>query len=222
LRLEVGSLPVPLGVLVSGGGSNLQAILNASREGELRGVAAVALVIANHVAAPALVRAQAANVPTAVVERESYASRLAQQLEIASKLKVAGVRLVVCAGFDRILAPEAVEEIGVPILNLHPSLLPAFGGGLYAIRDALAHGVKVTGCTVHLIAGDYGVDAGPIVAQEAVLVADEDDEASLSQRVHAAEHRTIVRAIRVVCGGGLRVEGRRVLATATKLAIDKH
>ena len=198
-------------MLVSGRGSNLQALLDACADGELTGLAEIALVISNHPDVPALERAAQVGVPTLTVDREGYASKLAQQLVIATFLRQAGADLVVTAGFDRIIEPAALSEFPALVMNIHPSLLPAFGGGLHAIADALTYGVKLTGCTVHFITADDAVDSGPIIAQSAVRVHDDDDEATLAARVLAEEHRLLVQAVAWWCEGRIKVDGRRVL-----------
>ncbi len=200
-----------LAVLVSGRGSNLQALLAACAGGELAGLATVTLVISNHPDVPAQARAEEAGVPTLTIARAGYASKLAQQQAIATALREAGVDLVVTAGFDRIFDPAVLREFSAPVMNIHPSLLPAFGGGLHAIGDALAYGVKLTGCTVHFITADDAVDGGPIIAQAAVPVRDDDNEATLAARVLAEEHRLLVQAVACWCAGRIRVDGRRVL-----------
>jgi len=121
------------------------------------------------------------------------------------------VELVVLAGFDQILGDDFIEEPSYRIVNLHPSLLPAFSGGMHAVRDALACGVKVTGCTVHFVlADDPKTDGGPIILQEPVAVLDDDTETSLLARVHEAEHRILPAAIQLYAEGRLSVQGRRV------------
>ncbi len=195
-----------IGVLVSGRGSNLQALLDAQAAGSLGGV--ICLVISNHAGALALERAERAGVPTAVFERESFPSRNAQQQAIAEALSEAGVDLVVLAGFDRILHADLVLRFEHRILNVQPSLLPAFAGGLHAQADALAYGVKLAGCTVHFVTTD--VDAGPIVLQAAVPVLDDDTEELLSARILAAEHQILPEAVRLFCQGRLAIDGRRV------------
>lgn len=195
-----------IGVLVSGRGSNLQALLDAQAAGRLGGE--VVVVISNHAGVPALERAAAVGVPTVVLERDAFPTRKAQHLAIAETLAAHGVDLVVLAGFDRIVHPEVVRRYEGRILNVHPSLLPAFAGGLHAQADALAYGVKIAGCTVHFVTDD--VDAGPIVLQAAVPVLDDDTVESLSARILAEEHRILPEAVRLFSEGRLRIEGRRV------------
>lgn len=193
-------------MLVSGRGTNLQALLDAQAAGRLGGE--VVVVISNHAGAPALERAAAAGVPTVVIERDAFPTRKAQHLAIADALAAYGVDLVVLAGFDRIVHPEVVRRYAGRILNVHPSLLPAFAGGLHAQADALAYGVKIAGCTVHFVTDE--VDAGPIVLQAAVPVLDDDTVESLSARILAEEHRILPEAVRLLSEGRLRIEGRRV------------
>lgn len=195
-----------LGVLVSGRGTNLQAILDAVRRGELQ--VEIALVVCNHKEAGAIERAWQAGVPVEVHELRAYASRLAQQEGIASRLEQARVDLVVCAGWDRVLELQVVRRFAGRIINVHPSLLPAFGGGLHAIEDALRYGVKITGCTVHFVTEE--VDTGPIISQAAVPVLPDDMYDTLAERIHAEEHRLLVEAIKLYSQGKLEVDGRVV------------
>jgi len=196
-----------LGVLVSGRGTNLQAILDAIQRGELN--AEVALVVSNRPEAYALRRAAQRGVPTVVVERRAYPSRREQHMAIAEALRQAGVDLVVLAGFDQVLHPDFVKAFPMRIINIHPSLLPAFGGGLHAQADAWAYGVKVSGCTVHFVTEE--VDAGPIILQAAVPVLDDDTPETLAARILEQEHRILPQAIALIAQGALRIEGRRVL-----------
>lgn len=199
-----------IGVLVSGRGSNLQAILDAVAGGELP--VEVALVISNRPQAYALQRAASRGVPVVVLARRQFASRREQQMAMVAALQEAGVDLVVLAGFDQILHPNFVRAFSQRIINIHPSLLPAFGGGLHAQADALAYGVKVSGCTVHLVTDE--VDGGPIILQAAVPVLDDDSPETLAARILVQEHRLLPRAIGLFARGRLRSEGRRVLGSA--------
>jgi len=156
----------------------------------------------------AIERAEKAGVPVEVYERDSFPSRLAKQKVIATRMAEAGVDLVVCAGWDRVLKAEVVRQFAGHIINVHPSLLPAFGGGLHAIKDALDYGVKITGCTVHFVTED--VDEGPIISQVAVPVLPGDTEGSLAERIHKEEHRLLVEAIKLYSQGRLQVTGRTV------------
>ena len=185
-------------VLVSGHGSNLQALLDAGMP--------VVLVAADRPDAHGLERARRAGVDTAVVRPADHPDRPA--FDLALRELVAGARPdVVClAGFMRILGPAFVRAFPERIVNTHPSLLPAFPGA-HAVRDALAYGVKVTGCTVHLV--DEEVDHGPVLFQAAVPVEDGDDEDRLHERIKREEHRLLPLAVRLVGEGRVRVEGRR-------------
>lgn len=198
--------PLRLGVLVSGRGTNLQAIIDAITSGDLD--AEVRLVVCNHSGVQAIGRAEAAGMPVEVFELRDYPSRLAMQEAIAARLAEAEAELVVCAGWDRVLKPEVVAQLAGHVINIHPSLLPAFGGGLHAIRDALRYGVKVTGCTVHFVTEE--VDAGPIISQAAVPVLPDDTEETLAERIHTEEHRLLIDAIRLYSQGCLQVAGRIV------------
>lgn len=195
-----------LGVLVSGRGTNLQAILDAIANGELE--AEVKLVVCNHQGVQAIERARAAGVPVEVLERNGFESRLAQHRAIMTRLEEVGVDLVVCAGWDRVLDDEVVRRFAGRIINVHPALLPTFGGGLHAIRDALEYGVKITGCTVHFVT--EALDQGPIISQAAVRVLPGDTEETLGERIHREEHRLLVEAMRDYGQGRLQVTGRTV------------
>jgi phosphoribosylglycinamide formyltransferase-1 len=196
-----------IAVLVSGRGSNLQALIDAIERGELQ--AHIALVICNHAGAPALERAASHSIPTRLIVRRDYASREEQQQAMLVALLEARVALVVLAGFDRILDASIVRAFPHRIVNIHPSLLPAFAGGM-APRpqaDALAAGVKLSGCTAHLVTEE--IDAGPIIAQEAVPVLEDDTVDTLSARILEQEHRLLPRAISLLLAGKVQVEGKR-------------
>jgi phosphoribosylglycinamide formyltransferase-1 len=195
-----------IGVLVSGSGSNLQAILDAERRGELGG-ATVALVISNVAGVRALERTEAAGVPARVIPHRDFASREAFDDALVTALGAAGVECVALAGFMRIVTARLLGAFPGRVVNIHPSLLPAFPGA-HAQRQALAHGVKVSGCTVHFV--DEGCDTGPILAQAAVPVLDDDDEARLAARILVEEHRIYPAALRALADGRVRVDGRRV------------
>jgi phosphoribosylglycinamide formyltransferase-1 len=182
-----------LGVLISGRGSNLQAILNAVRDGKLD--ARVGVVISNVVGAPGLDRARAAGVPVEVLSHRDFRSREEYDAALVDRLRAHGVDLVCLAGFMRLLSPVFVRAFPGRILNVHPSLLPSFPG-LHAQRQALEHGVKVTGATVHLV--DEELDHGPILVQRAVPVLECDDEESLSARIREQEHQIYPEAIALV------------------------
>ncbi len=193
-----------LGVLISGRGSNLQAILDAIERGDLD--ARIGVVISNVSGAAGLARAEKASVPTAVLSHQDYGSREAFDEALLERLDESEVDLVCLAGFMRILSPVLVRAFPNRILNIHPSLLPAFTG-LHAQRQAVAHGVKLSGCTVHLV--DEELDHGPIVLQSAVHVDDQDDEDTLAARILEQEHALYPKAIQLVLDGRVVIEGRR-------------
>ena len=193
-----------LGVLLSGRGSNFEAIADSVERGAI--AAEVAVVISNNPNAAGLEKARARGIPAVCIpskglEREAY-DRL-----VAAELHQRRVDLVCLAGFLRLLSAYFVEQFPSRILNIHPALLPSFPG-LEAQRQALEHGVRISGCTVHFV--DEYVDAGPIVAQAAVEVKDDDTEATLAARILAQEHRIYTEAINLVLSGRFRIEGRRV------------
>jgi len=194
-----------IGVLISGRGSNLQALIDAQARGELGGT--IGIVFSNVESAPGLERARRAGIPVAFRDHRGR-SREAFDAEGVAILQGHGVELVCLAGYLRLLSPVFVRGFPGRILNIHPSLLPAFPG-LHAQRQALEHGVKVSGATVHLV--DDHLDAGPIVAQEAVRVLATDDEESLSARILEAEHRIYPPAVRAMLEGRLSQAARRVV-----------
>ena len=186
------------GVLVSGNGTNLQAILDAVAQGRLE--ARVGIVISNKADVPALERARRAGVPSVVISHQGQPSREAFDAELVRALRGAGVDWVVLAGFMRLLTPVFLQAYAGRVVNVHPALLPAFPG-VNAQRQALEHGVKISGCTVHFV--DTGVDTGPIIAQRAVPVLPGDNEASLSDRIHAVEHELLVEVLSDIARGQL-------------------
>jgi len=189
-------LTIDLGVLVSGNGSNLQAILDAVADGRLD--ARVRLVVSNQSGVRALERAEKAAVPSRVISHRERPSREAFDAELVRALGEAGAHWIVLAGFMRVLTPVFIDAFAGRIINIHPALLPSFPG-LNAQRQALQHGVKITGCTVHYI--DTGVDTGRIIAQRAVPVLPGDDEALLSERIHVAEHQLLVDVLIDIAAG---------------------
>lgn len=195
-----------VGALISGRGSNLLALLQAIERGKVP--AEVVLVASNRAQAPGLAHARTRAIPTVVADRAHYPRRAARQERIRAALLAADVDLVVCAGWDEILVPSFVAEFAGRLLNVHPSLLPAFGGTLHAQAEALAYGVKVSGCTVHFVTDE--VDGGPIVLQRAVPVLDDDTVETLSARILAEEHRALPEAVRLWAEGRLVIDGRRV------------
>jgi phosphoribosylglycinamide formyltransferase-1 len=194
-----------IGVLVSGRGSNLQALVDAARRGELGGE--VGVVVSNVETALALERARQASIP-AVFRDHRGKKREDFDAEIVEILRAHHVDLVCLAGFMRLLSPVFIRAFPGRILNIHPALLPAFPG-LDAQRQAWEHGAKVSGATVHLV--DEGLDSGPIVAQEAVKVLSGDTPETLAARILEVEHRLYPRAVRLMLEGRCRVEGRRVI-----------
>jgi phosphoribosylglycinamide formyltransferase 1 len=175
-----------LGVLVSGSGTNLQAAIDAVANGRLR--AKIGVVLSNIKTAPALDRARAAGIPTAVVDHKAHPSREAFDGAVVEVLRTHGVSCVVLAGFMRIITPVLLNAFPHRVVNIHPSLLPAFPG-VHAQAQALKYGVRVSGCTVHLV--DAGMDTGPILAQATVPVLDDDDEQKLRDRILVKEHELL-------------------------------
>lgn len=198
--------PAAIGVLISGRGSNLQALIDAVQEGALD--ARIAVVISNRPSAAGLDRARDAGIETLVIDHRGFASRDAFDAAVASALLERGVQLVCLAGFMRLVGEPLLAAFPNAILNIHPSLLPAFPG-IDAQAQAIAHGVKVSGVTVHLVTGE--LDGGPIVAQAAVPVRDDDTPDTLAARILLEEHRVYPEAVRAVLAGGWRLEGRRFL-----------
>ncbi|MGH9160271.1 MAG: phosphoribosylglycinamide formyltransferase [Vicinamibacteraceae bacterium] len=195
-----------LGILISGRGSNLQAIIDATTDGRLD--ATVRVVISNRPGVQGLERARAAGIETLVVDHTTFSSRSSFDRALVAVLKERNVDLVCLAGFMRLLGAEFVSAFPNAVLNIHPSLLPAFPG-LDAQRQAWAYGVKLSGVTVHLVTED--LDAGPILAQAAVPVRDEDTPETLATRILAEEHRVYPDAIARVLRGGWRIDGRRFI-----------
>jgi phosphoribosylglycinamide formyltransferase-1 len=198
-----------LGVLISGRGSNLQALIAAIQRGELD--AQIAVVISNRTGAGGLEHARSAGIETLVVNHREFASRDDFDARLAAELRARGVTLVCLAGFMRLVGEKLLEAFPNAVLNIHPSLLPAFPG-VDAQAQALRHGVRITGATVHLATGE--LDAGPIVVQASVPVKDDDTVETLSGRILVEEHRLYPEAIRLVLAGGWRIEGRRFLSGA--------
>jgi phosphoribosylglycinamide formyltransferase-1 len=198
-----------LGVLVSGAGTNLQALLDAQARGELA-PAEIAVVVSNRREAPALARAAAAGVPAEVVEHSGLA-RADFEDRLLDALARHAVEAVVLAGFMRVLTARFVDRFPQRILNTHPSLLPAFPGA-DAPAQAIAHGVKLSGVTVHFV--DASVDGGPIIAQVAVPVADGDDARTLHARIQREEHRLLPIVVQRLAAGQLSCQGRIVRGRA--------
>lgn len=198
-----------LGVLISGRGSNLQALLAAIDRGELD--ARIVVVISNRADAGGLELARAAGIEALVISHRDFPTRDDFDARIAQELRDRQVGLVCLAGFMRLVGARLLDAFPNAVLNIHPSLLPAFPG-VDAQQQALRHGVKVTGATVHLVTGE--LDAGPIVVQASVPVLESDTVATLSARVLVEEHRLYPEAVRLVLDGGWRIDGRRFLTGA--------
>lgn len=206
MAVTVSDEPLPrVGVLISGRGSNLQALIDAAARGALQ--ATVAVVIANRADAPGLARAREAGIETSVILSRDHTGRTAFDLALVEVLEANRIDLVCLAGFMRLLGPEFCAAFPHRVLNIHPSLLPAFPG-VDAQRQALEHGVKVTGATVHFVTPE--LDAGPIVAQAAVAVRDDDTVASLSGRILEVEHAIYPVAAQRILHERWRIDGRRV------------
>jgi len=195
-----------VGILISGRGSNMTALADAVAEGRVPG-ARIVLVVSDRPRAAGLEAARARGIETAAVERRGR-TREEHERELIGVLRAGGVELVCLAGYMRLLSPCFVEEFRGRVLNIHPSLLPAFPG-LDAQRQAVEHGVRVSGCTVHFV--DETLDGGPIITQRAVAVEDSDTEATLSARILAEEHRAYPEALALVVGGRYEIVGRRVV-----------
>ena len=194
-----------LGVLCSGRGTNLQSIIAAVESGQIR--ARIGLVLTDKPEALALERAEKAGIAHVCVNRKACADKQDFEEKLVAELRKAGVTLVILAGFMRILSPYFVRSFKNRIMNIHPSLLPSFGGA-HAHRDVLAYGVKVSGCTIHFV--DEGMDSGPIILQDTVPVLPGDQEDTLAARVLEKEHQLYPRAIELYVNGCLQVEGRHV------------
>ena len=192
-----------LAVLCSGRGTDLQSIIDAIKAGTLQ--AEISIVITDKPNVKALERAEVAGIKNICVDRKLFGTRADFEAELLKNL--AGIDLVVLAGFMRILSPEFVRKFTGRLMNIHPSLLPSFKGA-HAHRDALEYGVKVSGCTVHFV--DEGTDSGPIILQAAVEVKDDDTEETLSARILEQEHIIYPKAIQLFVEGKLKIEGRKV------------
>lgn len=192
-------------VLASGRGSNLQALIDACSDGTLP--IEIVGVGSDQPETGALKRSHAAGIPTRVFRVSDYPHRQAQEEDILIWMRENRVELLVLAGYMKVLGPQFIRQAHFPVMNIHPSLLPAFPG-LHAQRQALDYGVKVSGCTVHLV--DEGLDSGPIILQEAVPVLPQDTEESLAQRILEVEHRLYPEAVRLMVLGKVKRAGRRV------------
>lgn len=196
-----------IAVLASGSGTNLQALIDQLHHDESSGVE-IAVVISDRRKAYALTRAKEVGIPTRVVRVRDFSDRDAFDAEISKILDKHEVKLIVLAGFMKLFQPAFVRKYRNRIINIHPSLLPAFPGA-HPVRDTLAYGVKISGVSVFFI--DEGVDAGPIIAQASVPVFDDDDEESLLKRIHIEEHKLYPQVVRWYAEGKLDIVGRKVL-----------
>ncbi|HXV80679.1 MAG TPA: phosphoribosylglycinamide formyltransferase [Candidatus Binatia bacterium] len=196
---------IPIAVLISGSGTNLQAIIDAIEARELD--AKIEVVLSNRADAAGLLRAKKHGIPVEVLDHKRFPSREAFDQAVVDILRGCGVELVVLAGFMRLLSPVFVGAYSNRIMNIHPALLPAFPG-LHAQKKAVEHGARFSGCTVHFV--NEACDEGPIIIQAAVPVFPDDNEESLAARILEQEHRIYPRAIQLYSEGRLRIEGRKV------------
>ncbi|MBO7747942.1 phosphoribosylglycinamide formyltransferase [Paenibacillus sp. MWE-103] len=192
-------------VFASGSGSNFQALAEAAQDGTFP--ADIALLVCDKPAAQVVRRAETLGVPTYLFDPKAYASREACEEEMVGLLRREGIELIVLAGYMRLITDVLLKPYDGRMVNVHPSLLPAFPG-VRAIRQALDYGVKLTGVTVHFV--DGGMDTGPIIMQRAVEVADDDTEETLAARIHAVEHELLPLAVRRIAEGRVTLNGRKV------------
>ncbi|HXU83885.1 MAG TPA: phosphoribosylglycinamide formyltransferase [Polyangia bacterium] len=205
-----------VGVLASGSGTNLQALIGAAARGELD-PARLAVVGVNVPGCGALERATQAGIPSFVLDHKAFASREGFDAALVESLRRHQVELVVLAGFMRLLTPAFLAAFPHRVVNIHPALLPAFPG-THAQRQAFSYGVKVSGCTVHFV--DTGTDTGPIIAQAVVPVLESDDEESLRARILTEEHRLLPAVVRAVAEGRVSVDGRMVRVRGAAIEAD--
>ncbi len=206
---------INVGVLASGRGTDFQSLIDARKRGDLD--VDLAVLVCNVPGSPVIERARSAGIPAVVIDHRKFGKdREAFEREVVKVLKEKRVDLVVHAGFMRIVTGYYIGEFRTRIINIHPSLLPAFPGA-HAQRDALAHGVRISGCTIHFV--DETVDGGPIILQKAVPVLEDDTEDTLSARILEQEHIFLPIAVRLFAEGRLEVEGRRVRIRTTGLSL---
>jgi len=203
---------VNIGVLASGRGTNLQAIIEAVEEGRIEGE--ISIVVSDNPDAYALKRGKQYNIDTQYIDFKEFKSREDYDKKVVECLKEKEVELVVLAGYMRILTPHFIKTYKNKIMNIHPALLPSFPG-LHAQRQAIGYGVKVSGCTVHFV--DEGMDSGPIILQQAVEVKDDDSEESLAERILREEHQIFPQAIQLFSQGRLIIKGRKVFIKEVNL-----
>jgi phosphoribosylglycinamide formyltransferase-1 len=210
-------LPAKIAVLVSGSGSNLQAIIDASERGDIP--ARVVLVVSNKESAYGLTRAEKHGIATAVLDHKAHPTREAFDAGLVRIVRDSGADLVCLAGFMRVLTPVFLRAFPGRIMNIHPALLPAFPG-THGPKQALDYGARFAGCTVHFV--DEGVDTGPVIVQAVVPVHPGDTEETLAARILEQEHRIYPLAIRLFCEGRLRLDGRRVIVDHADPVPDFH
>jgi phosphoribosylglycinamide formyltransferase-1 len=206
---------ITLGVLASGSGTNLQAILDAVAHGTLE--ARIAVVVSNVASAQALDRARAAGVEALIIPHKAYADRESFDAAVVTALRERGVDVVVLAGFMRLVTSVLLDAFPMRIVNVHPALLPAFPG-VHAQQQAFDYGVRIAGCTVHFV--DRGTDTGPIIAQAAVPVLDGDDEPALRERILAEEHALLPKVLQWIAEGRVRVEPAATPGGRTRVRVQ--
>lgn len=198
--------PVPLAILISGSGTNMVALARAARAGRLGG-GFIAVVICSDPAAAGIGKALRFGLPVVVIDPRDFPGRAAHERAVLETLRRFKVKYLLLAGYMRVLTPAFFKGWKNRILNTHPALLPAFRGA-HGVRDALAWGAKVSGCTIHIV--EPALDDGPVILQRTVPVLPADSEKSLAARILKAEHRAYPEAVRALCEGRLRVSGRKV------------
>lgn len=202
---------VNIGVLISGGGTNLQSIIDNIENGNIKGD--IKLILSNRQDAYGLIRGKKAGIETLFLDRSLFSSDEEYNAEIIKEFKSRDIDLVVLAGYLKVLSKNFIEEFNMKIINIHPSLIPSFcGKGFYGKRvhkAVLDSGVKVTGATVHFV--DVGTDTGPIILQDVVQVADEDNVDTLQAKVLKVEHRLLVKAVKLYCEDKIQVQGRKTI-----------
>lgn len=199
-------MPLRIGILASGNGTNLQAIIDAIEAKRLD--ASIEIVLSDQPNAYALKRAEKHHLPFQLIERKNYSNKKSFEEEIIHTLRNKKVEWVVLAGFMRLLSPFFIQEYSEHILNIHPSLLPAFPGK-EAIKQAYEYPVKITGCTIHLV--DEGCDTGPIIAQEIIAIENNDTLESLTKKVHEREHQLYLKVLQWISDNRVEINGRKVL-----------
>ncbi len=197
---------IRIGVLISGRGTNLQALINAQDRQELKGT--IVVVVSNKTKAVGIERAKKAGIPVEIITKKIYPDRMDFDRQLAKILKAYQVDLIVLAGFMRILSQNFIDEFRASVINVHPSLLPAFKG-VKSQWQAIEHGVRVSGCSTHFVTDD--MDAGPIIMQKAVKVLPDDSGQSLADRILPEEHKLLVKTVNLFCEGKLSIEGERVI-----------